>query len=196
MEELKFNKTNIAFRSVTGTVLNSTKLIETHFSSYDPGISSKAVTNHEFWIEKDDGTELSVRLKGIEIPLRQGQKITLISCRKKSKKPDSPWWYTSLINHSEKSIRTINDAKGLNKLMNVELVFLSAIIYAIISYVIAVLLAFSLGFMGFSTKESEPLMIAAITIPFSYLLAKKIIRKIRFEKNLANHIRKISQSTL
>ena len=111
MDSFKHKNKEIEFWQVTGEVLGQNKYSETHVSSSGggghvtqhgghvsaPKVHSTTVTNHEFWIKTDDGTEESVQLSGYDIPLREGQRITLISAGVKGY--DSGY-FSILVNHN------------------------------------------------------------------------------------------------
>lgn len=126
MENFRYKNRELEFWSVTGEVIGQNKYSETHISSSGgggyinqhgghisaPTISSSVVTNQEFWIRRANGVEKSVQLSGRDIPLRQGQVITLISAGLKGK--DSGY-YSILVNHNAKRHWFINKADQLNR---------------------------------------------------------------------------------
>ncbi|VVP59735.1 hypothetical protein PS850_06123 [Pseudomonas fluorescens] len=93
MESFKHKNKAVEFSKVTGEVLSQNKYSETRVSSSGgggyigkqgghvqaPKIQTTIIKKQEFWIKKADGTEESVKLTGYDIPLREGQFITLIS---------------------------------------------------------------------------------------------------------------------
>ena len=82
----------IEFSTVTGEVLDTQKHSETHISGGQTsgtivggtgfvsgsGVSSSVSTQHEIWIKTQDGLEKAIRLRNVDIPLRSGQRITLV----------------------------------------------------------------------------------------------------------------------
>lgn len=131
MLEFKHRGKTIEFKTLTGVVLDSDKRSETRISASGGGghigpnggtisdisISSSTSTLHEFWIKTDDGSERDVQLKGVDIPLRAGQKITLISAGKKG---DKTAWYATLINHNANKRWSVHTPDELNKFMKLE----------------------------------------------------------------------------
>lgn len=108
MEDFKHGRKTVAFWAMTGEVLDSSKYSETHVSVSSSGgggsgyihpqyrghinvqapqvhSTSTSIVNHEFWIRTKDGSEKPAELRNVDIPLRAGQKITLISCGNKKK---------------------------------------------------------------------------------------------------------------
>ncbi|NVK25944.1 MAG: hypothetical protein HWE10_13540 [Gammaproteobacteria bacterium] len=131
MENFKHKNKDIEFWSETGEILGQNKYSETHVSSSGgggyvgkhgghvsaPQVHSTTVTNHEFWIKKEDGSEKSVQLAGHDIPLREGQKITLISAGVKGK--DSGY-FSVLVNHNANKHWFINKAGPLNRHLKID----------------------------------------------------------------------------
>ncbi len=118
MESFKHNNKEIAFWSKTGEVISQNKYSETHVSSsgavgnVGPTVHSTTVTKHEFWIRKEDGSEESIQLSGHDVPLREGQKITLIISGLKG---GNYSYYTILVNHSANKHWFLENANSLNR---------------------------------------------------------------------------------
>ena len=96
LADIQLGHWTLVFSQVTGRVLDSSKWSETHVSGGGGGtppnyggnhpgtksvdIRSTVTTEHEFWIKDEDtGKEQDIRLSGVDVPLRTGQHITLIS---------------------------------------------------------------------------------------------------------------------
>ena len=102
MENYTHLNKEVVFWKITGEVMDSNKYSETHVSSSGgggyvggsgghisaPRVSSRAVTNHEFWIRTQDGTEESVQLTGHDIPDRKSTRLNS-SHIQKSRMPSS-----------------------------------------------------------------------------------------------------------
>ena len=111
LESFKHNNKEIVFWEITGEVMSSNKHSETQVWSSGgggyvgpqggqvaaPTVQSRAITNHEFWLKTTDGKEKSIQLSDVDIPLREGQKITLICA---SEKGVDSGKYAVLINHN------------------------------------------------------------------------------------------------
>lgn len=92
MESFQGEKETALFSDRIGTVIRSTKRSETHVSSSGGGgyldkgtgyvapatISSTVVTRHEFWVRTDEGVDVPVQLTDVDIPLAEGQRISLV----------------------------------------------------------------------------------------------------------------------
>ncbi|MFU2328929.1 hypothetical protein [Pseudomonas sp. NFX98] len=111
----------IAFTVLSGEVVGSEKLSETRVTttggpvSGNSGeekplrVSSVSIINHEFWIKTADGIEHDVKLRGVDIPLRTGQQISLISALKKDGNP----LHVLLHNHTAAKRWELRDGKML-----------------------------------------------------------------------------------
>jgi hypothetical protein len=139
METFSHRGKDIEFWCVTGEVLGSNKYSETYVSSSggggyvggyvgphggnvsghvsSPTIHSSTVTNHEFWIKTEDGLEKDIKLVDIDIPLRAGQKITLILAGRKG---EDNAWYSILVNHSAGKHWFIKSPEELNEKLKLE----------------------------------------------------------------------------
>lgn len=126
MESFVSDNSVIEFSSISGEVLGTDKYSETHVSSSGgggyvgrhgghvsaPTVHSTVVTNHEFWIKTDGGKEIDVQLTGVDIPLRIGQRVSLIVAQSPIKKEKR---YAVLVNHSANKHWFINDAMTIYK---------------------------------------------------------------------------------
>lgn len=133
MESFKHKNKAVEFSKVTGEVLSQNKYSETRVSSSGgggyigkqgghvqaPKIQTTIIKKQEFWIKKADGTEESVKLTGYDIPLREGQFITLISATINDAKST---YYTALVNHSAKNHHVISNASDLNKYLKLDVI--------------------------------------------------------------------------
>ncbi len=111
MDNFKYKDRNVQINYFTGEVINTSKHSETYVTSSGgggyvgpdgghvnaPQISSSTVTCHEFWIRQDDGRERSVSLRGYDIPLRAGQRVTMVMA---SDARADHGHYTTLVNHT------------------------------------------------------------------------------------------------
>lgn len=131
MQDFSHRGKYVEFWQVTGEVLASDKYHETHISGRGGGgyigqyggrikpiaIDSSTVINHEFWIKTEYGVEKDIKLRNINIPLRSGQKITLISAARRGSEIGL---YSILVNHSAGQHWFINSAKDLNNKLQLE----------------------------------------------------------------------------
>lgn len=113
----------VVFTVLSGEVVGSEKLSETRVTTTGGvpvngkdgdltpvRVSSVSIINHEFWVKTADGVEHDVKLRGVDIPLRTGQDISLISAVKKDGSP----LHTILLNHSASKRWVLRDASALN----------------------------------------------------------------------------------
>lgn len=111
MEKFTHSKKAIEFYSITGVVLSSSKHSETNVWSSggggfvgkdggyinSPQVHSNSVTCHEFWLMTDEKKEEFIQIKDAEIPLREGQKISIYFAKKEG---ESEWHHMLLVNHN------------------------------------------------------------------------------------------------
>jgi hypothetical protein len=128
MQDFTFDDKTVEFTALTGEVVGSEKLSETHVSSSGgggyvgahgghvspPQIRSTSIINHEFWVRTDAGVERDVKLKGHDIPLRTGQRITLISATCKGGTSSR---YSVLVNHSAQKQWFLSSGQLLGKFL-------------------------------------------------------------------------------
>lgn len=121
----------IEFWDITGTVSDTSKFSETHVWSSGGGghtgpngghvspvsIHSKSITNHEFWIHTDDGRQVDIQLRDVNIPLRKGQRISMIYAQKLNAKSGRA---ALLVNHSAQKHWPINTAAELNNKIRID----------------------------------------------------------------------------
>jgi hypothetical protein len=132
MENFKYKDKIVEFSYVTGEVLGSEKFSETHVSSsggryigggmgapggtyVPPTVSSTVSTNHEFWIKTKDGQEKAIKLRDVDIPLRVGQRITIISAGLGNNA-----YYTMLVNHNAGDYSWITGPNRLNEHLGIQ----------------------------------------------------------------------------
>ncbi len=101
----------VEVRTVTGVVVGTHKHAETYVSGGGGGgaagntspvsISSTVVIKLDFFIKRDDNQqEEAIQLRGVDIPLRDGQKVTMISGEVKGQ---SEHWMR-LVNHNANQV--------------------------------------------------------------------------------------------
>lgn len=196
MENFKWDDKEFEFAKLTGEVFSNNKFSETHVSSSGGGghvdpqygghvaaaqVSSTVTTVHEFWIKDDKGEEHPVNLRGHDIPLALGQKITLIS----SGLVGAPQHHYVLIyNHNAKKYWALQKAIGLHAAYSEQSVmkFLIKILIAIAIYII--LLNITGGYVTW-----------AMHIWLVYYCIRFYMHRNKMEKALDAHIEKIAQDT-
>lgn len=124
---------SIRLESVTGEVLSTEKRFETHVSAHGgggsvgphggyvapPEIMSRSIEQHELWIRRDDGVEEAFALVDAKIPLRTGQRISMIRLAAEITAPEQrgKWLAVALVNHSAGiATRTASNAFIANSL--------------------------------------------------------------------------------
>lgn len=123
MESFKIREQEFELFSYTGEVLSQDKFSETHISGGGGGgthghstnvrISSRVITKHDFWLKTDDGKEEPIQLVGHEVPLREGQRVTVVYVKSATKENGIP---AMIINHSAKDFWTLINLASLKSL--------------------------------------------------------------------------------
>jgi hypothetical protein len=124
MHKFTHGDVTVDFTVLSGEVVGSEKMSETRITStggngqFDSNgqpvavhINSVMVINHEFWIKTADGIEHDVNFRGLDIPLRSGQDISLISAVANN---GNKVLHTHLQNQASAKTYLIRDAKALN----------------------------------------------------------------------------------
>lgn len=201
MESFKHRDKEIKFWSITGEVIGQNKYSETHVSSSGgggyvgqqggyvsaPQVKSKVTTQHEFWVRKEDGTEESIKFTDVDIPLREGQKITLIASYLNYKER-GPW--SILVNHSEKKHRFIKSAVNLNELFHIDVFLGISLAYA---SGIFFLLSFLLSFVFALGEYGIAISFAAAILYLIIHVSKKLPRITKMTKSLSEHLEALAQ---
>ncbi len=214
MELFSHRGKHVEFWTITGEVLGSEKYSETHVTSSGGGghvsgyvgpnggtvgghvdapvISSQSVTNHDFWIRTVEGLEKDIQLKGVDIPLRVGQKITLVSAGLKGK---NKRWYTMLVNHNAGKRWLINSPEELNQKLSLEIMTGKSLVIGIVLGVGGAYLAgddvIQLGQYGIHTYLI-PVAGATCFVIYRYFLKK--VRFSRLLKQLRAHLDKLAEN--
>ncbi|CAN7487299.1 hypothetical protein LJR071_003221 [Pseudomonas sp. LjRoot71] len=198
MEDLTYKGEELEFWGVTGEVLSSSKNKETQVYSTggglvgsdghvtQPQVHSTTITNHEFWIKRENGVEEPIRLRGVDIPLRAGQKITIISARKKS---SGIGCMSILVNHTASKHWYINDAKELSK-------YLEAFRTTGKTFLIALIAWFGIFFLGdWLGDGSEAFTLAGWVFAgiVLYRVPVGLWRRFQFNKLLALHLESLAK---
>lgn len=195
MNEIKCGSKVFEFKVVTGYILSDKKHSETKVWSSGgggyvgrygafveaPEVHSQAITCQEFWLASENGNEEYVQIQGADIPLREGQKVSIIYLSEKGK-PDS--YHVLLINHNANKYWF---TKGIpaNYLFHLsqDAILLRGIIY----YVLAVIVTCTFfGRDGFGIS---------IFIAFP-LLVFKLIKNGRLAKKMLDHLESLPEKIL
>jgi len=185
--DFKYKRKTIEFSWLTGTLLSQNKYSETHVSSsggggtvtphggvvHAPTASSTVITNQDFWIKTDDGAEEPIQLRDCDIPLREGQRITVISAQTKKHHP-SP---VVLINHTAQKHWYIKEASEFNQQYSIS----SSLSY-IITFILIVIGTTYIGYLISPGYSFVSFLLgisggAALTYKMYFCKAKKAIQK-------------------
>lgn len=200
-----YGKTTVEFSILTGEVMSSDKYSETHVHGGGGGgyvttgalghvhgstspvrISSTVDRTHEFWLRAGDGTEHAVRLAHHDIPLRAGQKVSLISFRSAGA---SNGWYSALVNHSAGRHWHLFRGQGINKKLGVERytgmsILIAAGIYLLINTVLVSPLFLLFAKMGWTSAAAAMggISLVAVVLAIAYVIYRFFRRSGRIAK--------------
>lgn len=193
MDNFRYKNKEIEFWKITGNVIDHNKYSETHvFSSggggyvgpsgghvSTPQINSTVVTNQELWINTDDGREVNVQFSDRDIPLREGQRVTLIGAKLKGK---DTGYYSVLINHNANQHWFINDAGGLNKQLKIYQISGRSLLVAIAIWIL----------VSFVAPTEFGLFFAIVFLAVWWTI--KVIRAVLMCKALNRHLVSLAQT--
>src|SRR2546425_3622832 len=104
MEPFSRSGKQVQFSSVTGKVVSSSKRSDTYINtSYSSGttssgdrysiphVTSNVVVKQEFFLLTEDGREVPIQLSGVDIPVRDGQTVTMIAGGVHPDRRDNYW---------------------------------------------------------------------------------------------------------
>lgn len=215
MEDFTHSGKIVEFREITGEIIDNNKYSETYISSSGgggyvgqhggyvnaPAIHSSTILNHEFWIKTKDGLEKSIKLQNIDIPLRVGQKITLITAGIKGK--DSKWYFV-LVNHNSGQHWFINDAKNLLQKLKLESITIKTLFSLLTSLLIASLIFLGIVYLTAPNGRSETAWLNEVSWGWAsglglaflyYRYTRRFNRIAAVTKKLGEHLENLAQIT-
>lgn len=195
MEDFHHKKKRVNFWKLTGEVLGSDKRSETRVSSSGgggsvingvgyvsaPTIHSSTTEKHEVWLGLDDGSEHHLQLSGLGIPLRVGQRVTLIGATLDGKKSRN----SILINHNARKHWFINNVNALCQDYKISAGTGMTIIYTLI-----ILLAGS-----WTGAYSLSMGIGSAFIFLMYRLYRFYKRQVALEAKFQSHLERLIQES-
>lgn len=202
MEPLFINGKTINFNKITGEVLRTNKFSTTQVRSSGGGgggvitqhggyvnvnptkISSTSTIHHEIWIRDNFGVERPIKLVGSDIPLREGQVISLITaCDDNIKNTKN----VALVNHSAQMHWLLTDKDFIHLaygLLESFVVFASLFVIPFIVFIA----------LGLIKSPASVVLIAPVITFFSIIIYYNTKGK-KLQKPLDEHLEKIIQQT-
>ena len=204
MKEFIWKRKKFEFWHLTGEVLGSNKSSETHVSASGGGgyisqnfinlnpisVDSTVITKHEFWVKTNDGTEHAVKLQGVDVPLRAGQRVSVISAGRKGK---GHGFYSILVNHSAGKYWFISDAKLLNRQLKIEVITGKSIVLAVLAWYVIHSIPPSYFPNGYSIFENARLAVLLPTAFVLYRMINKLISIPILRLKLGRHLKSLAQ---
>ncbi|GLR63957.1 hypothetical protein GCM10007878_13950 [Marinospirillum insulare] len=187
-------------------MLSQSKHSETHISSSGgsastdrhgarvsgPTVSSDVVTKHEIWLKEEDGNEFSFTLINEDIPIREGQKISLIFC---GLKDENDGYRSALVNHSSKKHWLFQNADSLIRLLDLGVKPSALELLITIPFILLTLyeiLMFLVGSKGFGLITWS-IYLVAFSIYAYYKIIPKSKDHLKDRKNLNKHLETLVQ---
>jgi hypothetical protein len=123
MKPFMYKNSFLEFEKITGTVTGASKYSETYIRTVGgggqikngtgyistPSIRSTSITKQEFWLITESGEERPINITGYDIPIREGQVVTVIhACRAES-------YIIIVFNHTANRYWTLRTPKDIVK---------------------------------------------------------------------------------
>lgn len=214
MNDFIHGKKRLRFWTVTGEVIGSSKHSETQVygdggggylhqgSGFISGgnFSSSSITCHEFWLHLDDGTEMPVSLTGVDIPLRPGQRITLISA---GLADSDGGRYCTLVNHAANRYWSICNAATLNEGFGIEVAKLRTLGLIVIYNIVAFFGLAGLTYLLTQAGVPESFImndivlgvwLSSIPLYFIYRYFRRKVRTSRLVNRLDTHLHSLARA--
>ncbi len=126
MDQFEYRGKKLVVWSESGVVLSASKHSVTNVGSYGgggwvgpqggtvaaPTIVSTTTTKQEIWIRLDDGQEKAIKLSGLDVSVREGQRVTFIAA--KPERAEIGFWVT-LVNHAANEQRQLTNLKEIDR---------------------------------------------------------------------------------
>ena len=224
MEKFSHDGKEIVFWGDTGEVLSSGKYTETHVSVSSRGgdghvgpnggyinpvkvtSTSEVITHHELWIKTESGLEKDFKIINEDIPLRAGQKITIISAGKTLESG----FNTALVNHNAGKYWYINRASDLTEAFGYgNLWTFKDKLFGVLIFIFISLMSLSekliirnwddIEFKSSFYRIDGGVVIPALCVSVFFMIIRAFFgsrRVSKFNKILAKHIEKVAQTTL
>lgn len=200
MDDFTYQGKTVEFLPVTGEVISNDKYSETQIRSSGggghvgthggyvsaPTIHSSNITNHEFWIKTPEGLEIDITFRGFDIPLRVGQKVTVIAAGIKGRGNGFP---SLFVNHSAGRHWFLLSANELNDKLRLEVVTGKSLFNTTI-------IALVIGFVPVALVPNLEVLSLGVAAAFVlYKIAMKMIKASDLNKLLDKHLENIALSS-
>jgi len=188
MKSFTYKGNEYKFTSETGIVLSQSKFSETHVSGGGSSrggvrVNSTVVTNHDIWLQKEDGTELSFHIEGVKIPLREGQKVTFVQVGSKDSKQTE---LVALVNHNTSQHWYINSPRDINHMFGISKLLLKLGVVVVLWFVVH-LIGYNL-YNSFSATTSDVPSSVAAWIICAVVTMQTFLNNSKVNKELTLHI--------
>ena len=79
MKPISHGNTSVRLWTRSGKVTDSSKRTSVVSSGSGENLNVSSITKHDIWIREEDGTEVPIQVAGADIPLRVGQRVSVIA---------------------------------------------------------------------------------------------------------------------
>ncbi len=129
MKDFTRKGVSIGFFTKTGTVMSSEKRDKTSVYSTGGGsvptqVHSVTVTKHDLWLKQEDGEEDCVRIRGADVPVRVGQKVTAVYAGVRKQQKVESGYPVILVNHDAHRHWMLESGKSLIERLKFPFTFL------------------------------------------------------------------------
>ncbi|MFM9272230.1 hypothetical protein ACJ7V3_18570 [Halomonas elongata] len=160
MDDLNFRGTQVNFWQIHGEVLDTDRYSETHVQtrgrgSYgsSPSVRVSQTAHQDFWIREEDGHERAIQLENTNIPLRSGQRITVVCAQRRDSKKG---WMCTLVNHATGQTHEITSPKVLQQRLHlVRITGLSFVLALTVAALVVFLTKPPSGYFAFPWRMVE-----------------------------------------
>lgn len=97
MESISHGNTSVRLWTRSGRVTDSNKRTSVVSSGSGENLNVSSITKHDIWIREEDGTEVPIQVAGADIPLRIGQRISVVAAALDGEEDGHA---VALVNHS------------------------------------------------------------------------------------------------
>jgi len=154
MDPISHGNTSVRFWTRSGRVIDSSKRTSVVSSGGGENLSVSSVTKHDIWLQEEDGTEVSIQISGYDIPIRVGQRVSVLAAALAGEEDGHA---VALINHASRKWERILSEEQVRTLFRVETHWTVGWIVCAVSFLI-------LG-IGSTAPETSPVQKLAIASP-------------------------------
>lgn len=97
MDSISHGNTSVRLWTRSGKVVDTSKHTSVVSSGSGENLSVSSITKQDIWIREENGTEVPIQIAGVDIPLRVGQRVSVIGAALDG---EEDGYAVALVNHS------------------------------------------------------------------------------------------------